>query len=144
MSVLIQSIIFGATFVFKAGLGFVAPFAKALGGRSWLIFSIGAALIIFPVIAKHKGRQAVQTEVAVQAGDIKTKDANENLNLAVEGAKIQSRLEQSSTQFEIESSKQLEAMKKGSLNVEFENDAVEWANQPVPMSIRLQLNENGG
>lgn len=129
--------------IYKTLRAFALPVIESIGGRSWLIIGAGLALIIFPLIAKHKGRKAVVTEVAVQAGDIKTKDANENLNLAVEGAKIQSRLEQSSTQFEIESSKQLEAMKKGSLNVEFENDAVEWANQPVPMSIRVQINGNG-
>jgi len=143
MSILIQSIIYGAKFAFKTGLAFFSPLTKALGARRWLILSIGAALIIFPLIAKHKGRKAVVAEVAVQAGEIKTKDANENLTLAVEGAKIQTRLEQSSEQFEIKSNKQFEEMKKGSLNVKFENDAIDWANQPVPMSIRVQINGNG-
>lgn len=126
--------------IYKTLRAFALPIVQSIGKRYWLIIGTGVALIIFPLIANHKGRKAVVNEVAVQAGDIKTKDANENLSLAVEGAKIQARLEQSAQDYETQSNKQFEAMKKGSLNVDFENDAVEWANQPVPMSIRVLIN----
>ncbi len=129
--------------IYKTLRAFALPVVQSIGKRYWLIIGAGVALVIFPLIANHKGRKAVVAEVAVQAGEIKTKDANENLTLAVEGAKIQTRLEQSSEQFEIQSNKQFEEMKKGSLNVKFENDAIDWANQPVPMSIRVQINGNG-
>ena len=129
--------------IYKTLRALAKPVVQSIGQRYWMIIGAGVALIIFPLIANHKGRKDVVSEVAVQAGEIKTKDANENLSLAVEGAKIQARLEQSSNEFETQSNKQFEEMKKGSLNVEFESDAVDWANQPVPMSVRVQINGNG-
>lgn len=130
---LISWAIYWARSLLKMGGTFGLPWAKAIGGRYWLFIGAGVALFVLPYIINNFGRRAVVLDVVGQAGKILTMDAVENMNLARELAKIEAEL--------VEADKQFEAMKKKVKHDKFEDDAIDWANSPVPMSIRMSLGQ---
>ena len=136
---LLGPLLYGATTVFKTGLGLLSPWVAPFLKRPMLLVGFGAALIVLPYLFNKAGRQAVVADVANQAKDLHVKDGAENLELVREQAKLVKPVERAE--------ERLDEMKR--VTYDTKNAAVEkrdatykkWAAQPLPDVVLRRLRQ---
>jgi len=127
MNVIISTVIYAAKFLFKTGIGFVAPWVSPLAKRPMLIIGFGAALIIVPFLINFSGRRAVVENVSQQLTELHQQDTAENMKVAIEQAVIADRLKRAE--------QKLSESQEKILKDTYDESIKEWASQPLPDAV---------
>ena len=132
-------LLYGATTVFKTGLGLISPWASPLLKRPMLLVGFGAALIVLPYVFNKAGRQAVVADLARQAKDLHAKDGAENLELVKEQAELVKPVERAEER--LNEIKRVTNETKNTAEKNKDTYYEKWAAQPLPDVVRKRLHQ---